>query len=623
MSFSLLQSAQNALLKNDAMSAREILEALLLEEPGHLDGRVLYGAALARLGEVEAALDVLERVVEEAEDHVEARLALANIYGQKRETLKALEHGLRAVELRPTDPDLLVFVGLLYVDGRRFGEAAECFGQAVALAPGHLQAMQNLAMALRDSGREVEAVAWWERLLRVSPGSVTGWVSLGQLHLAHGRLEAALASADRALQIESFHATAHLLKALALSELRRGDEAEKHLRKAIKLDHGNGVARASLGFWYQEQGRFDEATPLLEEAIRMNPNHGFAYTNLFRAKRATSHDEALLQEMASRAEDGSLHRRDRGYVHYALGKAREDLADFESAMSHYDAANALAYEVWFGSRPWDKEGYAAGFARTREVFSADRIEEWGRAGHHSTLPVLIVGMIRSGTSLLEQILSSHPDIAGAGELPFWHEHEAEGFGADGMPDAERLRGLAERYVGELEAFAPGSRFVTDKLPHNYAYVGMIRSALPKAKFIHVRRNPTDNCLSIYTTAYQRPPVFAHKKENIVFEYEQYLGMMEHWRREVPAEFLLEVDYEEMVRDREGVLQRITAFLGLEWNDSLMSHETNTRAVRTPSLWQVRQPIYTTSVERWRRFEPWISEFVDLGERSNGGREKLD
>jgi hypothetical protein len=225
--------------------------------------------------------------------------------------------------------------------------------------------------------------------------------------------------------------------------------------------------------------------------------------------------------------------------------------------------------------------------------------------------LFIVGMIRSGTSLMEQIVSSHPDVAGAGELSFWHDHEQDCWGADGLPDPERLQQISGMFVELIQSKAPQARRVTDKLPHNFALIGEIASALPEARFIHCRRSPADNCLSVYTTAYQRPPVFAHDRANIAFAYREYARMMDHWRAVLPADRLLEVSYEEMVQDREAVVRRVIEFIGLPWHEACLRHEENQRAVRTPSLWQVRQPIYTTSMQRWRRFEEWIPEFVEL------------
>jgi hypothetical protein len=223
-------------------------------------------------------------------------------------------------------------------------------------------------------------------------------------------------------------------------------------------------------------------------------------------------------------------------------------------------------------------------------------------------------MIRSGTSLLEQILSSHPAITGAGELPFWHQHAAEAYDASGHPAPERLANLARAYRDELARLGPGALRVTDKLPHNYAMLGLIHIAFPEARMIHVRRDPADNCLSVYTTAYQRPPVFAHHRDNIVFAYRQYQRLVAHWRAAMPPDRWIEVDYEDLIRDREGWTRRLIDFAGLEWDDACLRHETNRRAVRTPSLWQVRQPLYTTSIARWKRFAPDIPEFAAL---SNG------
>ncbi len=607
----LFAQAEEAHRRGRVADAVRILNTLLAGDPGAVAPNVLLGVIHAQSRDLAAAARCLKRALETDPDCIEALVALSTVY-KVLDPAKAIPTAEQAVRIQPQDADLYFHLGILHIDFRQFAPAAEAFRMAYELAPWNLDALRNQAMALRDSGREFDAVEVLERLIGQDPANVPGLMNLGQLYLAHGRFADAIATTDKVLSQSPDHATAHLMKALALAEDGRGSEAEPHLEKAIQLNPKDGVANASLGFWYQEQGRFAEAKTVLEKAIALNPRHGFAYYNLFRAKKATEEDSALLNQIEATARDPRLHPRDRGYMHYALGKAYEDRQDYERAMKFYDLGNQAAYEVWLARKPWDKTAYSQGFEKTRAIFTANRLQELAASASPEDLPVMIVGMIRSGTSLLEQILSSHPAVAGAGELPYWHKHEDESL-ENGVPDPAKLAALAETYVADLRAFAPGAQRVTDKLPHNYAMLGLIHAALPNARMIHVRRNPTDNCLSVYTTAYQRPPVFAHNRENIVFAYREYLKLMAHWRAVLPADRFMEVDYEEMVADREGVTRRIIEFVGLEWDDACLRHESNQRAVRTPSLWQVRQPIYTTSISRWKRFEEWIPEFAALSE----------
>lgn len=598
-----------ALQRGNPAEAERLARIALERNPGDTEALVAAGIAAAQQGRTQEARGYLESAVDRNPSRVDAWVALSKVVA-RTDPILAVDHAARAASLEPEDAELQFHLGLTGASAGRFDIAAQAFGAAVRIQPANPNFLRNLALALRDSGRESDSVQVWERLVELDRRNLANWVNLAQLYLAHGRFEEAIRAAESILRQSSAHATAHLIKALALSEEGRGGEAEPHLQKAIKLEPRQAVAHAALGFWLQEQGRFEEAQPRLEEAIRLNPQHGFAYYNLFRARKATAADRPLLAEIARIARDPKLHPRDRGYLQYALGKAHEDLGEYEEAMRGYDLGNEAAYEVWLSRRPWNRQEYADGFARTREIFHRETLPKLADQGDPDALPVMIVGMIRSGTSLLEQILSSHPQIAGAGELPFWHQHEARAF-QNGRPEPECLRELAEEYSARLRRFAPEAARVTDKLPHNFAMLGLIHAALPNAKMIHVRRNPADNCLSVYTTAYQRPPVFAHSRENIVFAYREYLKLMEHWREHLPQGVLMEVEYEDLVANREPLLRSMLEFLGLEWDDACLQHQHNRRAVRTPSLWQVRQPIYTTSIARWKRFEPWIREFAAL------------
>ena len=221
-------------------------------------------------------------------------------------------------------------------------------------------------------------------------------------------------------------------------------------------------------------------------------------------------------------------------------------------------------------------------------------------------------MMRSGTTLVEQILSSHSQIGASGENRFWPLNRPALFGSSGRTlKPSDLPGFGRRYVEALRKVVPSDKHVTDKMPANYEMLGAIHVALPNARIIHMKRNPVDTCISIYATPNRVPIDYAYDRENIVFAYEQYLRLMEHWRTVLPANRFLEVNYEDIVQDRETQARKMLDLIGLDWDEALMHHEQNQRNVITPSLWQVRQPIYTSSVERWRRYEPWLGAFKKL------------
>jgi hypothetical protein len=245
-------------------------------------------------------------------------------------------------------------------------------------------------------------------------------------------------------------------------------------------------------------------------------------------------------------------------------------------------------------------------------YNEDRLASLRPFGSSSQRPIFIVGMIRSGTTLLDQIVSSHPSVRSAGELVYW-QIEAERIAAKWQNGVEPtdLAELAANYELLLEATAGPSDRVTDKMPLNYDHLGLIHATFPRAKIIHIRRNPIDTCLSIYATHFGSGPNFAYRKDNIVAFYRRYLRIMDNWRAILPSDSFLEVDYESLVAEREAETRRLIDFCKLTWDDSCLHHERNDSAINTPSRWQARQPIYRTSIERWRAFEPWLGEFLSL------------
>ncbi|MDR3688941.1 MAG: sulfotransferase [Fimbriimonas sp.] len=324
-------------------------------------------------------------------------------------------------------------------------------------------------------------------------------------------------------------------------------------------------------------------------------------------------DQDLLGTMVDLAADQTLDPSELELLHYALGKSLEDLGDFKEAFRHYDLANEAAYTSKFGDLPFDPAKHRENYDFIRSKFSAISCQR-EPAFEDSLTPIFVVGMMRSGTSLMEQILSSHLEVSGAGEQRYWPQNFRRACDPEtGRVDFSRVKELAEGYINRLSSFSEGKRFVVDKMPNNYMYIGLIRAALPQARIIHVRRHPIDTCVSIYATQNPVRIRWAHKKAHIVLNYQRYLSHMEHWRQSEPSGSILEVQYENLVTTPEPVIRTILEYCGLSWKASCLRPEDNQRGVTTPSLWQVRQPMYQTSIGRWQRFEPWIGELASLSE----------
>jgi tetratricopeptide (TPR) repeat protein len=366
-------------------------------------------------------------------------------------------------------------------------------------------------------------------------------------------------------------------------------------------------AIANRGALFMEFGRKDEAVKALEEAAKTFPNAPgilFSQTDL---RRLVAGDPLIAQMQALLAREG-ISLADRATLHFGLGKAFLDIGDSEQAFDHYNEGNRLKRSTF----AYDADANERWMASIAEVFSPALLAAKADMGARSDLPVFVVGMPRSGTTLVEQILASHPMIHGAGELK---RLQTLVDGIAGFPvsvpnmTAEQLRGLGDAYLGFVKPLAAGRRHVVDKMPSNFLHAGLIRLVLPDARIIHCRRDPVDTCLSCYTKLFAGEQAFTYNQTELGRFHRAYLRLMAHWRASLPASHFLEVDYEAVVEDVEREARRMLDFLGLPWNDTVLRFHETQRPVRTASVNQVRQPIYRTSAGRWRKHEAYLQRLL--------------
>jgi hypothetical protein len=361
-----------------------------------------------------------------------------------------------------------------------------------------------------------------------------------------------------------------------------------------------------------KRGEFEEAAQHLMKATVDFPA---AFEQLTAVKRMTEADGPLVDRMRVLAERPHLDMTLRTRLEFGLGKAFDDLGDCAEAMRHYEAANGLKAMSARLNRPALAAKYdnvISGFTPEALGRARQALAVPGPAGPGDDLPVFIVGMPRSGSTLVEQILSSHPAVAAGGELSFWVDR-LRGWSAAGVTslDAGALFKAAEDYRAELRRIGPRALRVTDKRLWNFELLWLIRLALPDARIIHCRRHPVDTCLSIFFANFSAREDYAWDRGDLAFFYRQYERLMDHWRSALPPGRITEVEYETLIAEREAETRRLVAFCGLDWEDACLKPERNGRVVQTASLWQARQPVYTTSVARWRRYKPWLAELREL------------
>ena len=372
-----------------------------------------------------------------------------------------------------------------------------------------------------------------------------------------------------------------------------------------------------LGNLLSEVGRFDEARACFERAIAIAPLLAGSYYDLVRCRRVTS-DDGLLRQMQGALTTPGLEAAQRHRLHLAIGKAADDLGDYALAMQHFDAADAVRRD----SSSFDSAAFSTEIDRLIARCTREWITRAHELGCGDATPVLIIGMPRSGTTLVEQIVSMHPEVGAGDELNFWNQRGAEWHrsGAAGDERPFLAKGAAD-YLRVLRAIAPKAVRVTDKMPFNFLWAGLIHRAFPRAVIIHCRRAAVDTALSIHQTHFHPTLAFPTGGAELVAYFRSYQRLIDHWRSVLPADRFIDVDYQELTRAPEPVIRRIIAACGLAWDDACLRPECNPRAVKTPSKWQTRQPIYRTSVARWRRYEPWLGPLralVDDGSAPDAG-----
>jgi tetratricopeptide (TPR) repeat protein len=527
--------------------------------------------------------------------------------GRNDGAIRALREAQR---LDPENAAIPREMGLGYLRGGMLPEAMTALQRALTLEPERGETHYQLGLAHELAGNDHQAVGAYRRAIELAPNHADAHSRLGEFLLANRRLDEAAAQFERAAALAGNNSRARHNRARALLCRGQTREAETTLRRAISLDRASALLQRTLGDVLIEEGRFGEAVEHLDRAIAIDPEQTNVYHSIALAKKFGAAERPLLARMEARLQQRDLADRYRMILHFAAGKALDDLKEYAAAMRHFDAANRIRRQL---ARPFDRAGLARRIDAVIERFSAEFFASHQGVGKPDARPVLILGMPRSGTTLTEQIISSHPEVAGGDELGFWTERAPDLVtgGADAMLAA--ADGLADGYRAVLRGVDADAGRVTDKMPFNFLWLGLIHLVFPRARIVHCRRNPIDTCLSIYSRHFTHPWDFASDRGDLVFFYRQYLRLMAHWRAVLPPQRLFEVDYEALTADPEPMTRRLIAFCGLAWDEACLRPQDNRRLVRTASIWQARQPVYRSSVERWRSYEAWIGELGALAE----------
>jgi tetratricopeptide (TPR) repeat protein len=511
---------------------------------------------------------------------------------------------LRAAALwLPGNAAILHDLGLACLECGRIGEAVTALRNSIAADPSFQDSHLRLGIALEAAGAVDDALGAYHRAAELKP-LVEASYRLANLFENLGHRDRAIETFRRAAASAPGTTLGGIAMARALLVEDRDAEAEKVLRRVLGTEPNNAVALDLLGNLLADAGRFVEARRCFLRAIEKSPRLAGSYYDVARCGRIGPgrEDTELIARMRAALESRSLEPAQQIRVHLALGKAADDLGDHAEAMRHFDAAEILRN----GIIRFDLAKFEQRVDRLIAHFTPELLARASDTGLDEATPILVVGLPRSGTTLVEQILSGHPDISAAGELSFWNERgSAWERAASAEPRTEQLSSSAADYIRLLRQLAPGAARVTDKMPLNFQWAGLVHLALPRATIVHCRRSPLDTALSIHQTHFNPRLWFPTGGAALVGYVRGYQRLCAHWRRVLPPERFIEIDYEALVDEPEPIMRRMLTASGLSWNDACLFPERNARAVKTPSKWQARQPIYRHAVGRWHSYEPWL------------------
>ena len=609
------QAATQAHRERQYESAETIYRLILEQEPSHLDAQFMLGILAAQTDREDLAIELLSQVVLHDPNNFEANKWLAGVLTFKLRYRDALPHALKGVELRPTDYDARLKLATCYFGLDDFPSASQAFVEAIKINRLNPDAFYGLATSYLRMGEPYLARETLRDAVRLQP-SAESLLKLGDVCLACEDPQEALLCANRVLAHYPTNVDGLILSARAYRNAQDEAHEDEALGKLRDIAPNHHLVLTLNGRRFQSLGQFQEAEEQFRKSITTKPDQGVAYYGITAGRRINDQDRLLVEQMEKSCSSQEVNADELAHLHFALGKAYDNLGDYGNAMSHFDEGNRLMRQLRMGNRKYDRQAASKHIDNIISFFTPEFMRHHaekavGLSDPHP-VPIFIAGIMRSGTTLAEQILSCHSMVGGGGEQAFWRPAESECLNFEKRKiyrDVIKRKALA--YTNLLAQVSPGFAYVTDKNPANRMVYGLLHLAFPGSKIIHMRRNPVDVAISIYTTLIRTGAPVIGDRDDIVFALKEHERLVDHWREILPDDSFLEVRYESLVQNREEETRRIVEFCRLPWDDSCLRPEDNLRTVVTPSFWQVRQPVYTGSLDRWRRYEPWLGSFSQL------------
>jgi len=644
-----LEQQAAALLNNQQLpAAQQLYEQVCAADARNADAWMKLGVIHGMQNRHSMAAECLHRSLALKPDSANTRMNYAQALLQSGEFTQASKQYEQVLDTNPESETAWFMLGRCRAELVQLDAAMEAYRKALAIRPEYPQAQYGLGYVLDRLDRNTEAIGHLRQALRLNPDMANAHFSLGHSLQKLGNLQEARDHLQQAVTLNPDNPEFQYGLGTALSVIGKQDEASRHLRRAIQLRPNYPEAAIALAATIVTLGQQDDAQQLVEAVLETHPDNieaitlaatmdqhrgdinkaharirpllhsGKANINLLLAYATisskldeTDNAASLMEQML--ATDTSLTATGRCNLHFALGKLYDTNKQYQKAFEHYRKGNDLKYARF------DPVQHTAGINAIISTHTAAMMSGMPRASIRSDRPVFVVGMPRSGTTLVEQILSSHPDVFGAGELPYLTQQTGslhpEPTSMDGYPHfvpqltQQQIDNTAKEYLDQLADLSPDAARVIDKMPGNFALLGYIELLFPDARIIHCKRDPLDTCLSNYFQNFSRSQHFSFNLSHLGAFYTNYLRLMEHWRSIITLP-MIEVQYEDMIADQEAGSRRIVDFCGLDWDEQCMDFHKSERYVATASYDQVRRPIYVSSVSRWKNYEKYIGPLID-------------
>ncbi len=575
-------------------------------KPDYAEAHSNLGITLKALGRLDQALASYTQAIALKPDYAEAHYNLGITLQELGRLDEAEASYTQAIALKPDFAKAHSNLGNTLKELGRLNQALANYRQAIALKPDYAEAHYNLGIALQELGRLDEAEASYTQAIALKPDFAEAHYNLGNTLKELGRLDEAEASYTQAIALEPDYAEAHSNLGITLKALGRLDEAEASYTQAIALKPDYAEAHSNLGTTLKALNRLDEAEASYTQAIALKPDFAEAHRMLASMKKFDAQDEQY-SKMLELYLDKNISEEQRCHINFGLAKACEDLGNFEQAYTHYSQGNMLRKKLLNYDINQDVELFkqlkSSYPGIVENSLEPDNLSK-------NLIPVFILGMPRSGTTLVEQIISSHWQVTGAGELNFVDQFGAGIATGITKVNNESLLDFRQNYLNKLQNVSKGNLIVTDKMPLNFRYIGLLAAAFPEAKIIHVKRNPAAVCWANYKQYFVSKSIgYCYAIDDVISYHKLYENLMGFWTSTL-SERIYNLDYELLTVNQESETRRLIEYLDLDWDEKCLSPQNNTRSVSTASNLQVRQKVYQGSSEQWRKYQPFLNGALD-------------